>query len=860
MKKALILLLMISFLQSCGTGSQSEHTELSGIELQWEFIGNNSSDGYYESIFTLVNKGSSTLGEEGWAIFFNQMGSSEAHEIISGKATVIHIKGDLFRLTPEKGFILEPDESVEIILRKGGWLIKEVEAPLGPYIVYEGKNNEDFTSIAVDNYVIKEFPELEKIFPAETNLPIPGSAWIYELNKEMQVLPVEDVQAVLPSPRMATYSDTPVRLGRDLKITYQEGLDSEARFLKEMLQNIVDFIPEISEGLETGSNIIQLGFNTNSNPKQKESYELTSSAENGIIILGGGPAGVFYGIQSLLALAPVSAWDKPEGTLNIKSVSINDRPDFEYRGMMLDLSRNFNKISNIKKLIQALSFYKFNKLHLHLTDDEGWRIEIKSLPELTKLGGFRGHTETKLDHLAPAYGSGPVPDTGKGFGSGFLTQEDFIGILKFASRHHIEVIPEINFPGHSRAAIYAMEERYHRLMKEGREDEAMEYRLIDPENRSVYLSAQNYKDNVVSVCQESTFRFYETIVDELIDMYEKAGLRLNVLHVGGDEVPHGAWDDSPIAQEFLKAHPEIGGMENLQPYFEGRLFEILKKKNLIMGGWEEIAMKKDENGRWNPNPEFAGQGMLPFVWNSRGDYLDLGNRMANANYPVILCNVSNFYFDLGYNHHPSEPGHYWGGFTNTRTAFEFAPYNVFASTITDQYKIPYDPEKVFAGKEKLKTEAFKNIKGIQGTLWSETIKGGEMLEYYYLPKIIGLAERAWSGQDAWADIGNLEERVEAIQLAWNDFANAIGQRELPRLDYLYGGYNYRLPPPGGKILDGILYANVDFPGLTIRYTTDGSDPDRNSPLFTEPVEVKGNVKLRSFDTRERGSRIYAVDQ
>jgi hexosaminidase len=152
-------------------------------------------------------------------------------------------------------------------------------------------------------------------------------------------------------------------------------------------------------------------------------------------------------------------------------------------------------------------------------------------------------------------------------------------------------------------------------------------------------------------------------------------------------------------------------------------------------------------------PEFTGGGMLPYVWNSLGDNLDLGNRLANGGYPVILCNVDHFYFDLAYNHHPAEPGLYWGGFVNTRKAFEFIPFDVFKSVLADPYGIPFDPARDFTGLERLKPEARKNIIGLQGELWSETVKGGEMLEYYYLPKMLGLAERAWCGQAPWGNHG-----------------------------------------------------------------------------------------------------------
>jgi hexosaminidase len=222
--------------------------------------------------------------------------------------------------------------------------------------------------------------------------------------------------------------------------------------------------------------------------------------------------------------------------------------------------------------------------------------------------------------------------------------------------------------------------------------------------------------------------------------------------------------------------------------------------------------------------------------------------------------VTNFYMDLAYSHHPAERGLYWGGFVNTRSSFDFIPYDVFKSTLADKWGNPYDPEKDFIGMERLKEEAHERIIGLQAELWSETVKGGTMAEYYYLPKLVGFAERAWTGQASWGTIADRDKRVAAMNRDWNRFANIVGQREMPRLDYLFGGFNYRIPPPGAVIRNGLLYANVDFPGLTLRYTTDGSEPDANSPVYSEPVEVTGNVMVRAFDTRGRGGRVSVADK
>lgn len=579
-----------------------------------------------------------------------------------------------------------------------------------------------------------------------------------------------------------------------------------------MLETALGTEPVIMNSIATGSKVIRLRVGQGNEHLEKESYVLATGPDKGIIITGGDATGVFYGIQSLLALLPVETWKKPHETVNINAVKNTDKAAFAYRVMRLDLARNYNDPDQFFNGSRIMAFYKMNKLHLHLTEDEGWRLEIEELPELTGVGGYRGHTTTNLDRLIPAYGSGPFPDPNRGYGSGYLSREAFIDILKCVEKHYIDVIPEINMPGHARAAIYAIEARYERLMKEGKPGEAEKYRLIDPADRSVYKSAQSYDDNVVCVCKEAPYRFFETVVDDLMEMYREAGLQLRMVHTGGDEVPHGIWEESTVCENFLNAHPEIGGPGNLQAYFEDRLFRILEKKGLIMAGWEEISMKKEEGGGWIPNPEFTGGEMVPYVWNSLGENLDLGYRLTNSGYPVVLCNVDHFYFDLAYNHHPSEPGLYWGGFVDTRSAFVFTPYDIYHYTLNDGQGNPVNPGEAFRGMERLNPEAYGNILGLQGELWSETIKGGEMLEYYYLPKMLGLAERAWSGRPSWASVGDLEQRIKAIRASWNEFATVVGRKELPRLDYIFGGYAYRLPPPGALIPGGETSCEYRIPG------------------------------------------------
>jgi len=851
MKRSLLLFVVPFFMISCNQSNRTGTPTGEEIVLTWEFLGNSASERYYNAKWILENRGKTILGEEGWALYVNQQGSGVIQESVSGNVSIDHVNGDLLKISPKQGFQLDPGESVEIDYHNPGWMIKESEAPLAPYMVYGDKEQ---TAVLVKDYRVLPFPALEIIFPPSSGIPLPNAEWIYEQTRPVSLLEPGTTGNVLPTPAREVYTGETITLDQGVKIIHQEGLDNEAEYLADLLKQVTGPVPEISEGKDGGAGTILLLLDDNM-VNGPEGYKLNIAPDEGIVITGGDKAGLFYGIQSLLSMIPPEAWGNSTGPVEINAGVIIDQPAFQYRGFHLDVARNFIEPEHIKRLIDVMAFYKLNKLHLHLTDDEGWRLEIPSLPELTQVGAYRGFTVDESDYLMPSYGSGPDPFAEGNHGSGYISRESFIELLKYADTRHIQVIPEINFPGHARAAIKSMEARYDRLMKEGKQEEAEYFRLIDPADTSVYSSAQIFNDNVVCVCTEGPYRFYEQVVEDISKMYSEAGLALTTIHTGGDEVPRGVWRGSPICQAFLEQHPEIGGAGNLQAYFGERLFEIMKRKGLVMAGWEEVAMKRNERGRWIPNPILVGEDVLPYVWNSLGRNLDLGNRLANAGFPVVLCNVNNFYFDLAYTHHPAERGQYWGGFVRTRSAFEFIPFDVFKSTLYGRYGEPYDPETDFNGMEKLNPGSYSKVIGLQAELWSETVKGGTMAEYYYLPKLIGFAERAWVGQADWGVIADQDKRVAAMNLDWNRFANIVGQREMPRLDYLFGGYNYRLPPPGAIVKDGILSANIDFPGLIIRYTTDGSEPDATSTEYRGPIEVSGKVLIKSFDTRGRGSRV-----
>ncbi|HRN56889.1 MAG TPA: family 20 glycosylhydrolase, partial [Agriterribacter sp.] len=370
----------------------------------------------------------------------------------------------------------------------------------------------------------------------------------------------------------------------------------------------------------------------------------------------------------------------------------------------------------------------------------------------------------------------------------------------------------------------------------------------------VYLSAQMYKDNVVNVSRESTYRFYEKVVDEFAKMYEAAGLTMDIFHAGGDEVAEGAWTQSPEALELLRQHPEIRDPRNLQAYFFGELLKRMEKRGLEIHGWEEVALIKDAAGKYIPNPEFANKKVVSYIWNNLFDYPDLGYRLANAGYKVVLCNVSNFYFDLAYNNDPKEPGLYWAGFIDTKNAWTFAPYNMLNTTLKGSMGSELIWDSPSSKWESLQPGARKNIIGVEAQLWSETIKGRDMLEYYMLPKLIGFSESAWSPERKWETQSNRRLRLKNIAEEWNRFANTIAQKEFPRLAHTNGGYAYRVPPAGVIVENGQAKANVALPGISIHYTTNGSEPTQRSAIYEGPIPATGTLQFKTFDAAGRSGR------
>lgn len=470
---------------------------------------------------------------------------------------------------------------------------------------------------------------------------------------------------------------------------------------------------------------------------------------------------------------------------------IEDWSDYPYRGFMLDVVRNFQKKEMVLETLDLMNEYGLNVLHFHLGDDEGWRIEMPSLPELTEVGGKRGFTLTNdVPFLKGIYSGDGNPYNPNPPANGYYTVDEYIEILQHADSLGITVIPEFDTPAHSRAAIMAMEYR----AKHNGDDS---YRLIQDGDTSKYSSAQAYYDNVMNPALEGPYKLWATLFDDLIDIYSKAGVPLKVVNIGGDEVPRGAWNGSE-AVEKLKKEKGLEEQREIHAYFVEKVTDIAAEKGLKIMGWQEIALDHSDAYDKKIIPHTYGVNS----WTNAGNK---GVKMAEKGYPVILSNVDYLYFDQTPTLHPEEPGLIWGGIVS-----EFSPLHA-----TIDFLIPDSPV------------AQSNVIGISAHLFAETIRNKGMVERYILPRLLGLSERAHNKNATLSD----NEYFGIVTTETDKWAKE--------------GKNVYLRQPGIRVNDGKAEMNNAYGFGEIRYTLDGSDPDAESLLYEGPVSVEGTKEIRA---------------
>ena len=478
-------------------------------------------------------------------------------------------------------------------------------------------------------------------------------------------------QSVIPVPLKMEQGTGCFLLSENTKLYINlQGLEAQ------LLENCLQALPvHLKKGKKKDTqNILSLLITEkNHQLPSPESYTLSVTPQQ-ILIRATSGAGLFYGLQTLLQLAQPSG----AGSYSIASVEIEDTPRFAYRGLMLDVSRHFSTKEFIKKQIDALAYYKINRLHLHLTDAAGWRLEIKKYPLLTDFAAWRTDpTWKKWWNGGRKYLRYDEP----GASGGYYTQDDIREILEYARQHYITVIPEIEMPSHSEEVLAA----YPQLS----------------------CSGEPYKNSDFCVGNEETFTFLENVLTEVMELFPS-----EYIHIGGDEAGKSAWKTCPKCQKRM-TDEHLANVDELQSYLIHRIEKFLNNHGRHLLGWDEILQ-----GGIAPNAT---------VMSWRGE--EGGIAAVTSGHRAIMTPGAYCYLD-SYQDAPYSQPEAIGGYLPLKKVYSYNP--VPASLTAEQAKLVY---------------------GVQGNLWVEYIPTPEHVEYMIYPRILALAETAWSAPErkSWPD-------------------------------------------------------------------------------------------------------------
>lgn len=486
---------------------------------------------------------------------------------------------------------------------------------------------------------------------------------------------------IVPQPKSVTPGEGEFRFSAKTKIFYQDAqTQNTAGLLNDFLQQNYGFRLETTNKQPKRDFI---AFTSEAMPNGAEAYALDVTKNE--IRVKGSQAGLFYGLQTFLQMLPINLKSSEEA--QIAAVSINDAPRFKYRGMHLDVTRHFFPVSFVKKYIDLMAMYKFNNFHWHLTDDQGWRIEIKKYPRLTEVGSKRRES-TKERNVTPYVGDGiPV--------EGFYTQEQIKEVVAYAKSRFINVIPEIEIPGHAVAALAA-------------------YPELGCKENATYQVHTNWGITSDIFCpKEETFKFLEDVLTEVIALFPDSPY----IHTGGDEAPKDVWKASLFVQD-LKKRLNLKDEHEVQSYFVQRIEKFVNSKGKRIIGWDEIL-----EGGLAPNAT---------VMSWRGE--KGGIEAARQKHDVIMTPTDYLYLDYG------------------QGDTQFEPINI-GNQVSLERVYSYNPVP-----KELSAEDAQYILGAQGNIWTEYIKTPEKVEYMAFPRVIALSEVVWS-QLAAKDFADFTRRL-----------------------------------------------------------------------------------------------------
>ena len=827
-RKVLIFLVLI-ILTSCSSNKKS-------IKVTYEI--KEMRDSSFDATLSINNTSGIDLNSP-WSLHWNQQSSMVDSDNLSENIIYEYVGGQYYNiLSFGSKYILPKKLSLSIDIGQKGVVRRISDLPVGGFVT----TNNDIIPVEFE-YNWKNAKGIE-------NLNSPSATDRYNKFISSTLLDKSKLDLIVPTPSNIRFNEGEVEFYKNYSITIDDNIDIEDDFVKSIFNDLIEL-----DNNDSSEQLNKIVINK-TDSLDYEAYTLNIN-EDGINIGASDRAGALYGLQSLKQILLVSKLEKT----NIKFVEIEDSPKFSYRGMLLDISRNFYGPKKIKQILDYLSFFKINHLDFRLTDDEGWRLEIPGLDELTSVGSKRAFTKDELESLIPMYGSGP--DTSS-TGTGYLSRSDFVDILNYANERNILIIPQISVPSHMRSAIVSMNARYQKFIELGNQEEAEKYLLIDPDDKSEYYSAQGFNDNIMNICRESSFTFYNKVIDEIYLMYKDAGVEMEKFGVAADELPYGAWQKSPMCDNFMRDNSIVGDYNSLYTMMQRRIYDKISSYGATMTGWDDILLTLTERNQSETQIKdfFKGDDILLYVW--KNDWgqgrQDMIYKYANLGYKTIMSNSSAFYFDMVDDKDLDNIGLSWSGYADYKDMWTVDVFDVF----NDSYGVEKNniSDDYIEKSEKLKTKNRFNIVGIQSQIWSETIRNESILDYMFMPNILVFSQKAWSHDNSWMNIDDPSSKRITQESEWNKFSNNIGQRLLPIVDNIFGGLSYDLPKPGGIIIDNKLFANTVFPGLDIKYTLDGSEPILSSKTYESPIEVKDSdtINLRLFDKTGRGGNTILVNK
>lgn len=503
-------------------------------------------------------------------------------------------------------------------------------------------------------------------------------------------------QSIIPKPTSINVNGSSFRLNKDVNIIYTKGLKNEANLLKQSIAKWTDLRLDIIESNAASAGDIVLKLKNELG--LSATYDLTSNVA-GVVIASNTNEGIFYACQTLIQLISI------EQPYLIAGATIKDVPKYAWRGLMLDSSRHFQKVEEIKEFIDLMAHYKFNKFHWHLTDDQGWRVEIKSLPKLTEMGAYRVPREG-IWWYRPGPLSGEVATYG-----GYYTQEQIKEVIAYAAERHVEIIPEIDVPGHSLALLTA----YPELSTTGGPFQ------VNPGSQFF-----NVIENTVDPSNPKTYEILDKIFMEVAALFPS-----EYIHVGGDEATKKFWREDSNVQAFMKEQ-SIKDEEELQSYFIKRMEVILQRYGKKLIGWDEIL----EGG--------LAESATVMSWRGKAG----GVAAAKKGRSVIMSPSPEYYLDVLQGDPSIEP----------------ATYSM--SRLTDTYHydaaIPDDLDQSL-------------LLGIQGNLWTEEVPNQRHAQYMTWPRAFAISEAAWNGKEKnWTDfVSRVESHFERFDKMDVNYSKAI---------------------------------------------------------------------------------------